>query len=151
MLIWGPWGSELRGLQVAEVQAGEIISCFWAQRAAAPRDATPCGHSGVSVRHVCTPLMAGFPGGSDGKAFVYNAGDSGSNPGLEKSPGEGNSNPLHDLLPGESHGQRSLVGYSPWGPKELDTTEQLHFMAVLAKAQSCLGVQHTLSSYLQKD
>ena len=30
------------------------------------------------------------------------------------------------LLPGESHGGRSLVGYSPWGRKELDTTEQLH-------------------------
>ena len=27
------------------------------------------------------------------------------------------------FLPGESHGQRSLVGYSPWGPKVLDTTE----------------------------
>ena len=27
------------------------------------------------------------------------------------------------FLPGEFHGQRSLVGYSPWGPKELDTTE----------------------------
>ena len=31
------------------------------------------------------------------------------------------------LLPGKSHGQRSLVGYSPWGRKESDTTEQLHF------------------------
>ena len=29
------------------------------------------------------------------------------------------------LLPGESHGKRSLVGYSPWGCKESDTTEQL--------------------------
>ena len=29
------------------------------------------------------------------------------------------------LLPGESHGQRSLAGYSPWGRKELDTTERL--------------------------
>ena len=28
---------------------------------------------------------------------------------------------------GEFHGQRSLVGYSPWGPKELDTTEQLTY------------------------
>ena len=27
---------------------------------------------------------------------------------------------------GKSHGQRSLVGYSPWGRKELDTTERLH-------------------------
>ena len=31
--------------------------------------------------------------------------------------------PTPVLLPGESHGGRSLVGYSPWGPKELDTTE----------------------------
>ena len=31
------------------------------------------------------------------------------------------------FLPGESHGQRSLAGYSPWGHKESDTTEQLHF------------------------
>ena len=30
------------------------------------------------------------------------------------------------LLPGKSHGQRSLVGYSPWGHKELDMTERLH-------------------------
>ena len=29
------------------------------------------------------------------------------------------------ILPGEFHGQRSLVGYSPWGPKELDATERL--------------------------
>ena len=29
------------------------------------------------------------------------------------------------VLPGESHGQRSLVGYSPWGPRELDMTEGL--------------------------
>ena len=35
--------------------------------------------------------------------------------------------PTPVLLPGESHGQRSLVGYSPWGRKELDTTERLHF------------------------
>ena len=33
--------------------------------------------------------------------------------------------PTPILLPGKSHGQRSLVGYSPWGHKESDTTEQL--------------------------
>ena len=38
--------------------------------------------------------LHGFPGGSDGKASVYNAGDPGSIPGLESSPGEGNGNPL---------------------------------------------------------
>ena len=31
------------------------------------------------------------------------------------------------ILPGKSHGWRSLVGYSPWGRKESDTTERLHF------------------------
>ena len=35
-----------------------------------------------------------FPGGSDVKASVYNAGDLGSDPGLGRSPGEGNGNPL---------------------------------------------------------
>ena len=31
------------------------------------------------------------------------------------------------LLPGKSHGRRSLVGYSPWGPEAGYTTERLHF------------------------
>ena len=35
--------------------------------------------------------------------------------------------PTPVLLPGESHGWRSVVGYSPWGHKESDTTERLHF------------------------
>ena len=33
------------------------------------------------------------------------------------------------LLPGKSHGRRNLVGYSPWGRKESDTTERLHFLS----------------------
>ena len=37
----------------------------------------------------------------------------------------GNGNPTPVFLPGEFHGQVSLVGYSPWGCKELDTIEQL--------------------------
>ena len=43
--------------------------------------------------------------------------------------------PTPVLLPGKSHGQRSLVGCSPWGRKELDTTEWLHFPFSL----SCIG------------
>ena len=35
--------------------------------------------------------------------------------------------PTPVLLSGKSHGQRSIVGYSPWGCKESDTTEPLHF------------------------
>ena len=37
----------------------------------------------------------------------------------------------HSSILGESHGRRSLVGYSPWGRKELDTTEQLHWYVEL--------------------
>ena len=37
----------------------------------------------------------GFPAGSDGKESAYNSGDPGSIPGLRRSPGEGNSYPLH--------------------------------------------------------
>ena len=41
-------------------------------------------------------LCLAFPGGSDGKASAYNAGDPGSIPGSGRSPGEGNGNPLQD-------------------------------------------------------
>ena len=52
--------------------------------------------------------------------------DEGSVPGLRRSPGGGNGNPTPVFLPGESHGRRSLVGCSPRGHKEWDTTERLH-------------------------
>ena len=47
--------------------------------------------------------------------------DAGLIPGSGRSPGEGNGNPLQYSCLGESHGERSLVGYSPWGHKESDT------------------------------
>ena len=43
--------------------------------------------------------------------------------------------PTPVLLPGKSHGQRSLVGCSPWSRKEPDTTERLHFHF----SRSCIG------------
>ena len=69
----------------------------------------------------------GFPGGSDGKASVCNAGDPGLIPGLGRSPEEGNGSPLRYFCLEKSHGWRSLVGYSPWSRKESDMTEQFHF------------------------
>ena len=62
-----------------------------------------------------------FPDGPVVENPPANAGDTGLIPGLERSPGEGRPTPV--FLPGESHGQRSLVGYSPQGHTELDTTE----------------------------
>ena len=72
-------------------------------------------------------MVDGFPGGSDGKVSACNAGDPGSIPGLGRSPGEGNGNPLQYSCLENSMDKRSLVGYSPWGHKDSDTTEQLHF------------------------
>ena len=58
-----------------------------------------------------------FPHGSDDKESAYNAGDLGSIPGMERSPGEGHGNALLYSCLENPHGQRSLVGYSPWGCK----------------------------------
>ena len=46
------------------------------------------------------------------------------------------ANPPTVFLPGESHGQRSLVGYSPWSCKELDTTERLSLSQLYEKLWS---------------
>ena len=67
----------------------------------------------------------GFPGGSDGKESTFNAGDLGSIPGLGRSPGGRHGNPLQYSWLKKPRGQRRLVGYSPWGHTESDTTEQL--------------------------
>ena len=67
----------------------------------------------------------GFPGGSRSKESACSAGDLGSIPGSERSPGEGNGNLFQYSCLENPHGQKSLVGYSPWGHKESDMTEQL--------------------------
>ena len=63
-----------------------------------------------------------FPGGSYGKSVCLQGGRPGFSPWRRKWQ------PTPLLLPGESHGWRSLMGYSPWSRKELDTTERLHFL-----------------------
>ena len=69
-------------------------------------------------------LEKGFPGGSYCKDPAFNAGNSGSIPGWRKSLKKGMAT-HSSVLAWEFHGQRSLVGYSPWDHKEWDTTEQL--------------------------
>ena len=66
----------------------------------------------------------GFPDGSEVKASACNAGDLGLIPGLGRFPWRRKWQPTPVFLLGESHGWRSLVGYSPLGRKELDTTDQ---------------------------
>ena len=61
------------------------------------------------------------------EASVYNEGHLGLIPGLGRSLGVDKWQPTPVLLPGKSHGWRSLMDHSPWGRKESDTTERLHF------------------------
>ena len=63
----------------------------------------------------------GFPSGSGSKESAHYMGDPGLIPGSGRFPGGGHGNPLVSLS-GESRGQGSLAGYSPWGRKELDMT-----------------------------
>ena len=74
----------------------------------------------------------------------------------EDSPG-GHGNPLQNSFRGKSHGQRSLVGYSPWGRKESDTTEvaehstagrkvELGQICVVLRVRLCLNSVHLCTS-----
>ena len=70
--------------------------------------------------------LTGFPGGSAGKESACNAGDEGGgefDPWVGKIPLQEGMQPTPVFLPGESHEQRSLVGYNPYCSKELEMTE----------------------------
>ena len=71
-------------------------------------------------------LFMGFPDDPAGKESACIAGDTGDAgliPWSGRSPGGGKWQPTRVFLPGKSHGQRSLAGYSPKVHKESDTTE----------------------------
>ena len=85
-----------------------------------------------------------FPSGSWVTDPPTNAGDARLrfSPWVGKTPWRRARQPTPAFLPGESHGQRSLAGYSPWGHKELNTTEQLNndYKVMVTRFQvSCPG------------
>ena len=82
----------------------------------------------------------GLPWQLSGKESACNAGDLDSVLGLGRSPEGGHGNPLQ--YSGEFHGQRSLVGYSPWGHKESDTTE-----ATKQQQQHCIYYSYNYVKY----
>ena len=89
------------------------------------------GDMGVGKSHGSCGRKAGhfdsgldFASGSEGKGSACNA-RGGFDPWIGKIPWRRAWLPTPVFLPGESHGQRSLVGYSPQGLTELDTTESL--------------------------
>ena len=71
-------------------------------------------------------MFLGLPTGSVGKESTCNAGDAGRhgfNPQVREIPWRRTCQPTPIILPGESHGQRSLAVCSPCGHKESNTTE----------------------------
>ena len=87
---------------------------------------------GIPLAHFTSlpSFFLGFPDSSDGKESACSAGDSGSIPGLGRSPEEGNGNPLqYSCLENPMDGG-NLTGYNPWGGRELDTAERLHFTSL---------------------
>ena len=69
-----------------------------------------------------------------------NVGDPSSVPGSGRSPGKGNGNSLQYSCLEDSHGQRSLADYSPWGHEELDATERLH-VTLQKKTENILKIK----------
>ena len=88
----------------------------------------------------------GFPGGASGKepnCQCRKHKRHGFDPWVGKIPGGRKWQPIPVFLPEESHGQRSLEGYGPLGPKESDTTvvtEHAHW--VLGSFSRLLGARH---------
>ena len=123
---WG-WGVRQRR------QAFQLFIpyCFWAHSCPLHLGLAPMFPSLTDVGLVkcCWPCpIIGSPGGSVLKNLPVRACQCrrhGFDPCVGKTPCRRAWQPTPVFLPGESHRQRSLAGYSPWGRKQLDTSEQL--------------------------
>ena len=128
-------GSSVHGILQAQIQEWVVIPC--SRRSSWSRDQTwvsctegrffttePPGKPQFDNKPEIKRNIK-FPGGSDSKESVCNAGDLGFNPWFGKMPWRREWQPTPIFLPGEFHGQGSLVDCSPWGRKESDMTEQL--------------------------
>ena len=86
-------------------------------------------------------LLPRFPDSSGCKKFHLQWGTPGFNPWVRKIPWRREWQPTPVFLPGKSHGQRSLVGYSPWVHKESDMTEQLTlWLLTCSQGGTCRGL-----------
>ena len=127
-LLWGidsslhnlPWvpNSRFKQWLIREGRASRVKKVIWGQIIGSreihqDQEAT----WGQSEGGQFCPVL-GFPGRSDGKESACDAGDPSLYPGQEDPLEKGMALPTPVFLPGEFHGQRSLVCYNPWGLKE---------------------------------
>ena len=106
------------------------------------------------IKQVCI-CVGGLPGGTGGKEPTCQCRRTKSrqfDPWVKKIPWRRKCQPTPVFLPGKSHGQRSLAGYSPWGCKESDSTEHtcppthIHSLLVILVSYSYLTKYHKLSA-----
>ena len=81
-------------------------------------NAKPWTVSFPSEKNAALIVSLGFPGGSDGKSICLQCRRPGFDPWVGKIPWRRIWHPTPVLLPGKSHGRRSLVGHSPWCHQE---------------------------------
>ena len=112
------------------------------------------GHDWATSLHFTSDGKEGFPCGSAGKESACPWGRPGFNPWVGKIPWRRKWQPTPVLLLGKSHGRRSLVGYSPQGHKESDTTERLHLhpscAIIFSHFEGCLFTLLTVFFVVQK-
>ena len=119
------------------VPTGSMI-CFWEDRAEQEAHAGP----EVELRYQGSALY--FPGSSDGKESAPSVGEPHLIPGSGRSPGEGNGSPLQDSYLENPMDRGAWQATTPWGCKELDTTEGVtRKILVGLSPQSCRLSQHS--------
>ena len=97
--------------------------------------------SSVNMPCICSMFIRLLPWWLRGESVCLQCGRPRFNPWVRKIPWGRKWLPIPGFLPEKSHGHRSLGGYSPWGHKELDATEQLTTHSVL------LNTRRTLMAY----
>ena len=142
---WKPAGNKIR-----EVTVSEYMGVIWATIRILSLTLSAVGNPwGLwATRGACIYLIYifkrslssvwGFPGGASGKEPTcqcrrHNRQE--FDPWVGKISWRRAWKPIPVFLPGESHGQRSLEGYSPWGRKELDTTEATEHARLLCDSK----------------
>ena len=105
----------------------------------------PAWHSRplIKVVVICTLFFTtwGLPQRLSGKESACRCRRCRLDPWVRKIPWRRKQQPAPVLLPGKFHGQRRLMGYSPWGHKQLDATEHMHTHTLTNKIMGILRIQ----------
>ena len=152
-ILWDPVDCSLSGSSIRGIfQAGvlEWVAISFSRGSSWPRGETQVSH----IAGRCFTLWAtrealwvlewvAYPfsnGSSQSRDWTHCCNRPGFNPWIEKIHWRRKWQPTPVFLPGEFHGQRSLVGYSPWGHKESDITEwlSLSLLLLLLLLDNCL-------------